>query len=191
MSIDGSLVGNSATVSISIIAPDIRDLDTEETWQTRPAKVLLIRSWKLPEYWGTRQTCINMAEAIGFIIGEYTIPPNLPIMYITDSDNTRTLQWNIYNRNEMTHRSSIRKIKQGIDSAIAGYLEYLTSLWSRSDLLNVQHREIYIRGEEICRIWAENINWNNTNMANCYDTSFSSVSWNEDSSSQVSNTSRS
>jgi hypothetical protein len=91
----------------------------------------------------------------------------------------------------MTHRSSIRKIKQGIDSAIAGYLEYLTSLWSRSDLLNVQHREIYIRGEEICRIWAENINWNNTNMANCYDTSFSSVSWNEDSSSQVSNTSRS
>jgi hypothetical protein len=28
-----------------------------------------------------------MAEAIGFIIGEYTIPPNMPIIYMTDSDN--------------------------------------------------------------------------------------------------------
>jgi hypothetical protein len=31
VSIDGSLVENEATVSISIIAPDIRDLNTEET----------------------------------------------------------------------------------------------------------------------------------------------------------------
>jgi hypothetical protein len=53
ISIDGSLVGISATVSISIIALEIRDFDTEETWQTRPAKVLFIRSWKLPECWGT------------------------------------------------------------------------------------------------------------------------------------------
>jgi len=81
VSIDGSLVGISATVSISIIALDIRDFDTEETWQTRPAKVLFIRSWKLPECWGTGKTCIYMAEAIGFIIGEYTIPPNMPIIY--------------------------------------------------------------------------------------------------------------
>jgi len=31
VSIAGSLVENEATVSISIIAPDIRDLNTEET----------------------------------------------------------------------------------------------------------------------------------------------------------------
>jgi hypothetical protein len=33
-----------------------------------------------------------MAEAIGFFIGEYTIPANLPVIYITDSNNARSLQ---------------------------------------------------------------------------------------------------
>jgi len=33
-----------------------------------------------------------MAEAMGFIIGEYTIPANLPVIYITDSNNARSLQ---------------------------------------------------------------------------------------------------
>jgi hypothetical protein len=28
-----------------------------------------------------------MAETLGFIIGEYTIPVDMPIIYITDSNN--------------------------------------------------------------------------------------------------------
>jgi len=42
--------------------------------------------------WGTEKVSINMAEAMGFIIGEYTIPANLPVIYITDSNNARSLQ---------------------------------------------------------------------------------------------------
>jgi hypothetical protein len=48
ISIDGSLDNNSAMVSISIIIPDIQDTDINMEWQHRLAKVLLIRSWKLP-----------------------------------------------------------------------------------------------------------------------------------------------
>jgi hypothetical protein len=33
-----------------------------------------------------------MAESIGLIIGEYTIPSDLPVIYITDSNNTRPLK---------------------------------------------------------------------------------------------------
>jgi len=58
-----------ATVSMSIIAPDIQLTDTMNEWQNRPAKILLIRSWKLPTKWGMSKTCINMAETLGFIIG--------------------------------------------------------------------------------------------------------------------------
>jgi hypothetical protein len=92
VSIDGSLNNKKATVSISIIAPDIRDNDINNEWQNRIAKPLLIRSWELLNQWGTSNTCINMAEALGFIIGEYTVPPDLPIIYITDSNNAWTLQ---------------------------------------------------------------------------------------------------
>jgi len=95
VSIDGSIDDSTvATTSISIVAPDIRDTDEKDSiaWQNRLAKVLLIRSWRLPKYWGTVKASINMAESLGFIIGEYIIPPDLPIIYITDSNNARTLQ---------------------------------------------------------------------------------------------------
>ncbi len=39
-------------------------------WQQRPAKPILTRAWKLPEQLGTGKTCINMAEAVGFILGK-------------------------------------------------------------------------------------------------------------------------
>jgi hypothetical protein len=42
-----------------------------------------------------------MAETIGFILGEYTIPSDLPILYITDSNNARTLQWRVKNRDDL------------------------------------------------------------------------------------------
>jgi hypothetical protein len=58
-------------------------------WQKRLAKVLLIWSWRLPYTWGFGKASINMAKAIGFIIGEYTIPSDFPIIYIMDS---RTLK---------------------------------------------------------------------------------------------------
>jgi hypothetical protein len=69
-----------------IAAPDIRDTDKVETkeWLNRQAKVLLKQSWQGPKHWGTRSGCINMTESIGFIIGEYTIPSDLPVIYITD-----------------------------------------------------------------------------------------------------------
>jgi len=76
VSIDESIDdSNVATTSISIVAPDIRDTDEKGSmaWQNRLAKVLLIRSWQLPKYWGTVKASINMAESLGFIIGEYTI----------------------------------------------------------------------------------------------------------------------
>ena len=95
VSIDGSLQDEIATVSVSIIAPHILNMDTAHEWQYRPAKVLLIRSWRLPQRWGTVHSCINMAEAFGFIIGEYTIASDLlPIIYVTDSNNARTVQCN-------------------------------------------------------------------------------------------------
>jgi hypothetical protein len=46
--IDGSLANGDTTVSISIVAPDMRNGDIDMEWQHQPAKVLLIRSWKLP-----------------------------------------------------------------------------------------------------------------------------------------------
>jgi hypothetical protein len=95
VSIDGSLKDGVATVSVSIITPNILDSDIGMEWQTRSAKVLKIRSWQLPQNWGTGESCINMAEAMGFIIGEYTIPSDMPIIYIADSNNARILQRNL------------------------------------------------------------------------------------------------
>jgi hypothetical protein len=33
-----------------------------------------------------------MAETLGFIIGEYTIPAELPVIYVTDSNNARSIK---------------------------------------------------------------------------------------------------
>jgi len=42
VSIDGSLNNEIATVSVSIVAPDIQLTDIMKEWQNRPAKVLLL-----------------------------------------------------------------------------------------------------------------------------------------------------
>jgi hypothetical protein len=152
VSIDGSLEDNSATVSVSIVAPDIKTLDIDMEWQSRPAKVLLIRAWKLPNRWGTSSTCINMTEVLGFIIGESTIPPNLPIIYITDSNNARVLQRNIFHKNNLTHRTMTRKAKQGIEYSLANHLEHLTSLWMGLEYLDNQDKECYLRGKNSCHL---------------------------------------
>jgi len=127
LSINGSVKNNSATVSIRIIIPDTKNNDMDMEWWYRSARVLLICTWKIPNQWGTGQTCINMAEAIGFIIGEYTIPSDLPVLYITDSNKARTLQQNIKFCDKITHHKQIRCIKQGIDYSIANHLEFLIS----------------------------------------------------------------
>jgi hypothetical protein len=91
ISIDGSLDDlGVAIVSLSIVAPDIRDSDEALEWKDRSAKPLLIRSWPLPSTWGNSKVCINMAEAIGLILGDYTIHHDMPVIYITDSNNART-----------------------------------------------------------------------------------------------------
>jgi hypothetical protein len=146
VSIDGSIDdSNVATTSISIVAPDIRDTDEKDSmaWQNRLANVLLIRSWQSPKYWGTVKASINMAESLGFIIGEYTIPPDLPIIYITDSNNARTLQKKVYNSDDLTHWKKVRKFKQGIHYSIANHLEYLTSKWPREEQLCEHTKRLY------------------------------------------------
>lgn len=132
ISIDGSLDDEGiATTSVSIISPDMRDTYdiNSKAWQDRQAIILLICLWRLPKSWGTGQASINMAESIGFIIGEYTIPTDMPIIYITDSNNARTVQRNLKNIDDFTHRKKVRQVKQGINYAIANYLEYLTKKW--------------------------------------------------------------
>jgi hypothetical protein len=62
VSMDGGLENGIATISITIVAPHILDTDEDDEWQNRPAKALLIRSWRLPREWGSNETCINMAE---------------------------------------------------------------------------------------------------------------------------------
>jgi hypothetical protein len=63
-----------------------------------------------------------MAKALGFIIGKYTIPVDQPIIYITDSNNARTLQQNISNGDKFTHQKMFRNVKQGIDHSITNHL---------------------------------------------------------------------
>jgi len=152
--IDGSLKDDFAIVSICIVAPNILLTDYDNEWHSRPPKILLIRTWKLPKQWGTSQTCINMAETLGFIIGEYSIPSDLPIIFITNSNNARTLQRNLKNNDSFTHRKLIRQVKQGIEHSIANHLEHLTKNWPKIEQLYPYTLELYKKGEEICKIWA-------------------------------------
>ncbi len=155
VSIDGSKNDDeTATVSISIVAPDIREADVAQEWEDRIAKVMLIRSWRLPSTWGNSSVCINMAESIGFIIGEYTIPAELPVIYITDSNNARTLQQSIASLKKFTHRKQVRHVKQGMDQSIASHLEYLTKKWPAQNELTPYQQHLYKRGERVCQIWA-------------------------------------
>ncbi len=166
VSIDASLEGTSATTTINIVIPDVREQDIDMEWQHRPAKTILTRIWKLPSQWGTGDTCINMAEAIGFILGDYTIPQDMPVIYITDSDNARTLQRNISKKSTFTHRQLIRKVKQGIDQAISNHLDFLTSQWPHAETLNAQTLDMYKRGEILCQSWAD-LHKKQINRMNC------------------------
>jgi hypothetical protein len=128
VSIDGSFDQHGiATTTICIVSPDIRESDppNAEIWQNRPVILLLVRSWRLPKRWGAGTSSINIAELLGFILGAYTVPPNIPVLYVTDSNNARTLQCNVTNLQLFTHRKIVRKVKQGIDASIANHLEYL------------------------------------------------------------------
>jgi hypothetical protein len=97
---------------------------------------------------------INMAEAIGFIIGEYTIPADLPIIYINDSNKARSLQKRMKNVGDFTHRKMVRQIKQGIDYSITYHLEHLTEKWLHEEQLSANNIRRYKRGEAMCNKWA-------------------------------------
>jgi hypothetical protein len=156
VSIDGSFDDDGvACTSIGVLAPDIRDTDmiNSNAWQNRLAKVLLIRSWRLPKNWGKETASINMAEAIGFILGQYTIPAELPIIYIMNSNNARTLQRNIVNLNKFTHRKKVRQVKQGIDYSIASHLEHLTWQWAPIDQMAANMQKLNENGINICQQW--------------------------------------
>jgi hypothetical protein len=95
-----------------------------------------------------------MAEVLGLILGEYMIPSEMPVIFITDSENARTLQRNIRNKSQHTHRAYIQRVKQGIDTALANHLEHLIAQWPREDRLNSFMWDTYERGEQICKLWA-------------------------------------
>lgn len=144
VSIDGSLDDQGiATVSITVVAPDIRECDIALEWKDGIAKPLLVWSWRLPSLWGNTKVCINMAESIGFILDDYTIPPDIPVIDITDSNNARTLQRNLMSLDQYTHRQKIHNIMQGIDSSIAGHLDHLTQNWVKFDQLSDYHQRLY------------------------------------------------
>jgi len=85
-----------------------------------------------------------------------TIPAELPIIHVTDSNNARSLQKRFRNSDTFTHRKIVRSIKQGIDYSIANHLAYLTSQWLHEDQLDANATRLYKKGEEICKKWAEN-----------------------------------
>lgn len=73
-------------------------------WKEKLAKSLLICSWHLPwSIWGASQVCINMVESIGFILGDYSIPAHILVIYITDCNNACTLQSNLTSFEQYTH----------------------------------------------------------------------------------------
>jgi hypothetical protein len=99
-----------------------------------------------------------MTEAVGFIIAAYTIPQNLPTIFVTDSNNARTLQRNIKNINQFTHWKKVRHIKQGIDYSIANHMEYLTRKWPKTKQLDDQCQRLYESGKVKCQEWARQQN---------------------------------
>ena len=130
-----------------------------------------------------------MAEAIGFILGDYTIPADLPVIYITDSNNARTLQRKIKCGDTLTHRQKVRQVMQRIDSSIAHHLEYLTSKWPSEDQLCEHTKDMYRRGAEICRIWAEQEKVSSSDLPDSSKSFRPSIGNNEDSDDQSETTS--
>jgi len=126
------------------------------------ARILLICSWELPTFWGTEKVCINMAETLGFIIGDYTIPSELPIIYITDSNNAKMLLRRLKNFEGLTHRKKVRAVKQGINYSLANHFEFLSSQWPHEDQLSTYAKRIFKRGEEVCKRWAMKKHQHNT-----------------------------
>jgi hypothetical protein len=106
----------------------------------------------------------------------------MPIIYIIDLDNARTLQGNISKKAQFTHRHLIRKIKQGIDCSIANHLEFLTSQWPHEEDLSAHTLNKYRRGEELCQHWVNlQANQNNIiNRGNAEDKDHDSTQENED-----------
>jgi len=92
-----------------------------------------------------------MAESIGFILGAYTVPVNIPVIFITDSNNARTLQRNLTCLHTYTHRKQIRCIKQGIESSIANHLEYLTLQWPKPENISEIIKSYLIKENEFAK----------------------------------------
>jgi hypothetical protein len=102
------------------------------------------------------QVC-RISESLGFILGAYTVPPNIPVLYVTDSNNARTLQRNVTNLQLFTHRKIVRKVKQSINASIANHLEYLSA--QRGVIGDNSFEHMLLNNEiEKCKVWAEKKN---------------------------------
>ena len=117
-------------------------------------------------------------------LSQSTIPPDLPIMYITDSNNAKILQKRVKYKQDLTHRQLVRRVKQGIDYSIANHLELLTSKWPGEEKLSDHTKWLYKRAEEICQTWAK-VNIPN----NCEPDHDESISYTNDEESMSDSTS--
>jgi hypothetical protein len=156
VSIDGSYNKQQATTAITIIAPDIRPDDIAQEWEDRVGIVLLVRSILLPIQWGTNEVSINIAEAYGFLLAEYTIPINCPVIYITDSQNARGMHYNIIHRDSLTHRQRIRQLGQGISQSLVNHFEHLIQQRPAIEEFDEETVGRIEKGRIACIRWATN-----------------------------------
>jgi len=123
LSIDTSLQNRAAVSSVSLVTPDIRPNDEDNEWHHRRPRTLITRAWKLPEHGEQAKSALIWRKSY--------------------SENARMLQRNIRNKSQHTHRAYIRRVKQGIDTALANHLEHLIAQWPREDRLNTFMRDTY------------------------------------------------
>ena len=181
IAIDGSYSNQRATTNISIISPDIHEEDTGNEWQDRLGIILLSRSIILPERWGYNESTINMAESLGILMSEYSLPSATPAMYITDSQNARSLHYNLNKGQDLTNCSLIRKVLQGIHQPIANQLSYaLSQRYKEEDLCYEMHNRL-IKGQQTCQEWcSKTTQLDTTTLPLDGDHAIESDEWNED-----------
>jgi len=152
--VDGGFDNGLATVSVVIAKPDTRATDQANEWEDRLAKPLLIRFMQLPAFLGASPITINMAETLGLIIADYSIPHKHPTIIITDSQNARTLQRNLFFQDNFTHRQLTRKLRFGISHSLSAHLNMLTTMRLPIEDLPPELELIQQAGIQLLKKWA-------------------------------------
>ncbi len=94
-----------------------------------------------------------MAESLGILLSEYSLPIASPAMYITDSQNARSLHYNLNKGQDLTNCFLNRKVLQGIHQPIANQLSYaLSQRYKEEDLCYEMYNRL-IKGQQTCQEW--------------------------------------